>query len=117
MVGQAVGQVGHFGYLGGQSAQRLHKAGIAVDFDVQVAQDAVVRGAVLVEVLVFFLDFFESEAEVKGVFLFLRIELQREGIALLHEVHHLLVLHFIIVRDFVFGDGHLLIFVMKFRAQ
>ena len=99
--GEAVGQVLDLRNFGRKPAQRLDEAGVAVDFDVQVYHDAVVRRLVLGKFFKFIFDLLQGETEVERVFLFLRIEAQRKLVALFHDVHHPLVLKVVIACDFV----------------
>ena len=99
--GEAVGQVLDFRDFGRKPAQRLDEAGVAVDLDVQVNHDAVVRRLVLGKFFKLILDLLQGETEVERVFLFLRIEAQRKLVALFHNVHHALVLKVVIACDFV----------------
>ena len=114
---EAVGQVFDFRDFRGKSAQRLDEAGVAVDLDVQVNHDAVVRRLVLGEFLKLILDLLQGETEVERVFLFLRIEAQRKLVALFHNVHHPLVLKVVIACDFVLCQRHLKVFATQVVPQ
>lgn len=114
---EAVGQVFDFRDFRGKSAQRLDEAGVAVDLDVQVNHDAVVRRLVLGKFLKLILDLLQGETEVERVFLFLRIEAQRKLVALFHNVHHPLVLKVVIACDFVLCQRHLKVFATQVVPQ
>lgn len=114
---EAVGQVFDFRDFRGKSAQRLDEAGVAVDLDVQVNHDAVVRRFVLGKFFKLILDLLQGETGVERVFLFLRIEAQRKLVALFHNVHHPLVLKVVIARDFVLCQRHLEVFATQVVPQ
>ena len=63
---QAIGDADDGVELGRQAAQRLDEAGMAFHLHVEVADDAVERPAVLVELVVFFGDPLQGIAHVEG---------------------------------------------------
>ena len=117
MVGKAVGHQSHIFQLRWEAAKRFNQSGIAVDFDVQLRHDAVVRRAVLVEVFVFLCHFLQCITDVEGVVLFLGIQHQREVVAFLGNIHHLLVLQFVIILQLGLRLGNLLVIIAQFPPQ
>lgn len=86
--------------LGRESAQRLNEARMTFHLDVKVTDDAVERPTVLSELVVFLRDPLQGIAHVEGEALLLRIQRQRQLVAFLHHVNHLLALFLI-----VFGES------------
>ena len=68
---QAVGHADDSVELGREPAERLDEAGVTLDLDVEVADDAVEGSAVLVELVVFLGDLLQGVAHVEGEALFL----------------------------------------------
>ena len=94
---QAVGDANNGVEFRRETSQRLDETGMAFHLYVKVAHDTVERTAVLVELVIFLCDLLQGVAHVESEALFLRIQHQREFVALLHHVNHLLALLLIIL--------------------
>ena len=116
-IAQAVRQIGDILQLGRQAAQGLDQAGIALDLDVQLAGDLVVRQAVGIEILVFLGHGFQGIGQVEGVLLLLRIEHERQLVALLHDGDHPLVLLTVLFGQPRLGGEDLVIVRLQFVPE
>ena len=97
--------------------QRLDKTVVSLNFQIQIGYDAIERHAVHVEILILGFNFFQGEAEIKSIFLFLRIKSQSKLVAMLHDVNHFLVLFFVVFQKVLLGLSHLLIVTLQGVTQ
>ena len=117
VVGQAVRHHFYVQKLRRKTAQGLDEARIAVNLHIQGEHNAVVRGAVLVEVFVLTAYLLQRITDVKGVFLFLGVQHQGQVVALFDDVHHLLVLNLVGFPLLFPGAVYPLVFVIQFTAE
>ncbi len=117
VVGQAVRHHFHVQEFGRKAAEGFNQACIAVNLHIQGEYDAVVRGAVCVEIFVFLAYFLQRIADVKSIFLLLGIQHQGQVVALFDNVHHLLVLDFVIFPLLLPRAVQALVFVIQFAPE